>query len=115
MFAINQDVLIQVLKTHHGVDFKSYGKPRDAFELPIEVPHWTSGYGGKYEMTHTHVPAGAMVAVGNLEDVDVSNQAKLKAQLKEIDIYPTGHSGDFTGTNLDTLSLLQNYLKQYGI
>jgi hypothetical protein len=108
MFVFNQETILEILKNNpefwgQGVSVVSYGKPRDAFQLSIDVPHWVSGYGGKYEMRHTNVPAGVMIAVGNLEELDVNNFEKLKAQLKEVDIYPTGHSGDFTGTDLDTL------------
>ena len=103
MFAFDQETLIKVLDAEKGVDMISYGRPRDGFALPLDVPHWTSGYGGKYEMQHSHVPAGTMIAIGNLEDIDIHDIDKLKPQLQEIDIYPTGHSGDFTGTNVQTL------------
>jgi hypothetical protein len=103
MFVFNQETLIQILEEQPGVDVVSYGRPRDAFQLSVDIPIWTSGYGGKYEMRHEHVPAGAMIAVGNLEDVDVADQNKLKSQLEIIDIYPTGHSGDYTGISLEKL------------
>jgi hypothetical protein len=103
MFVFPKDTLVQVLSHHAGVSVVSYGKPRDGFELPVEVPLWTSGYGGKYETKHTNVPKGVMIAVGDLEGLDVTNQDALKAQLKNIDIYPTGGSGDFTGKNLGEL------------
>jgi|GEM_PF-5214960 hypothetical protein len=103
MHIFNHETLVRVLSEREGVDVASYGKPRDAFILPISVPFWTSGYGGRYEMRHTNVPAGAWVAVGNLEDLDLSDFGKLKEQLCYIDIYPTGHSGDFTGKTLTEL------------
>ncbi len=103
MFVLQEDVLIEILKRHadKGIDLVSYGKPRDAFELPVDFPHWTSGFGGKYEMVHQNIPAGVMIAVGNLEDLDINNQEKLKKQLQEIDIYPTGHTGDFSTVSLE--------------
>jgi hypothetical protein len=104
MFVFPKESLEQVLSYHEGVSIVSYGKPRDAFKLPIDVPHWTSGYGGKYEMVHTHVPAGVMVAIGNLEELDLSDQAKLKDQLANIDIYPTGEAGDFSGKKIQDLT-----------
>lgn len=103
MFVFKQETLVEVLKHCEGVDLASYGKPRDAFLLPVKIPHWTSGFGGKYEMRHTNVPAGAWVAVGDLEDLVINDFEKLKQQLTTIDIYPTGHSGDFSGKKLEEL------------
>ncbi|MDX1974196.1 MAG: hypothetical protein SFT92_00815 [Rickettsiales bacterium] len=103
MFSLNQDMLVIILSEHEGVDLVSYGKPRDGFALTGVIPHWTSGFGGKYEIIHKNVPAGAMIAVGDLENLDITNQDKLKQQLKHIDIYPTGHSGDFTGKDIEEI------------
>ncbi len=103
MTTISQETLVVVLREHEGVELISYGKPRDGFELKGEVPHWTSGYGGQYEMAHYNVPAGAMIAVGDLQSLDIADLGKLKEQLKKIDIYPTGHEGDFTGKDVDEL------------
>lgn len=101
MFSLNQDTLVVVLSEHDGVELVSYGKPRDGFALGGVVPHWTSGFGGKYEIVHKNVPAGVMIAVGDLEGLDIHDQEKLKKQLQHIDIYPTGHSGDFTGKDVE--------------
>ena len=100
MWSFDKDKLVAVLATKDGVDLVSLGKPRDGFALPVDVPHWTSGYGGQYEMIHTHVPKGAMVAAGDLESLDVADFESLKTKLSAIDIYPTGHSGDFTGKDI---------------
>lgn len=105
MLSFPSDVVEAVLSRHkqEGVELISSGNPRDGFMLPIEVPHWTSGFGGNYEMVHTNVPAGTMIAVGDLSKLDTSNQDVLKEQLRKIDIYPTGHSGDFTGKDVKSL------------
>jgi hypothetical protein len=100
MFTFNQDTLVMVLYEHDGVELISYGKPRDGFELTHAIPHWTSGFGGKYEIIHKNVPAGVMIAVGDIEKLTISDQDELKKQLKSIDIYPVGHSGDFTGKDI---------------
>jgi len=100
MFLFDEDILIQVLESSGGgVDVASYGRPRDGFELTSNVPYFTSGFGGKYEVIHTNVPAGVMVAVGDLDSLDMSDFDVMKQQLSVIDIYPTGHSGDFTGVS----------------
>jgi hypothetical protein len=103
MHVFNEETLIRILADLEGVPLSSYGRPRDAFELPVDVPHWVSGFGGNYEMRHTNVPRGVFVAVGNLEALNLADDAALRLCLETIDIYPTGHSGDFTGTDLTTL------------
>jgi hypothetical protein len=104
VFVFNQKDLIEFLENHaQGVEVASYGRARDGFELPVDVQFWKSGYGGKYESVHTKVPKGTMIAVGDLEDLDVTNFEKTEEHLVKIDIYPTGHSGDFSDQKLDTL------------
>ena len=103
MVSIDKNTLVLVLKEHEGVDLISYGKPRDGFELGCSVEHWTSGYGGKYEMVHNNVPPGVMIAVGDLENIEIKDQGALKAHLQKIDAYPTGHSGDFSGKDIAAL------------
>ena len=102
-FSFADDVLVAVLSEHEGVALYSYGKPRDGFELTCGVPHWRSGYGGQYEMTHTNVPAGTMIAIGDLVDLKIDDIEQLKTQLQKVDIYPTGHDGDFTGQDVEEL------------
>ena len=103
MVHINTNMLVRVLSGYKGVDLVSLGKPRDAFALPRAVPHWTSGYGGEYEMVHTHVPVGTMIAAGDLEKLTLDDFEALKHTLSNIDIYPTGHSGDFTNKKTEEL------------
>jgi len=106
MFSFSPEVVREVLGRHvnEGVDLLSAGNPRDGFELNIKVPHWTSGFGGTYEMVHTNVPTGTMIAVGDVAKItDISDFEKLKDILRKIDIYPTGHLGDFTGKDVSEL------------
>ena len=97
MFTLDQDTLIMVLHEHTGVDLVSLGKPRDGFVLKTPVPHWTSGFGGTYEMVHSNVPKDVMIAAGDLDGLTLDNFDDLVSKLKNLDIYPTGTSGDFAG------------------
>ena len=103
MFTLDQDTLIMVLHEHTGVDLVSLGKPRDGFVLKTPVPHWTSGFGGTYEMVHSNVPEGVMVAAGDLEDLKLDDFDGLVEKLKKLDIYPSGANGDFTGKDVEEL------------
>ena len=79
MNRFQQSTLIKVLK-----EFRDQGR----------------GLGGQYEQVHKNVPAGVMVAVTGLEELDLSDLEDLKQKLVKLDMYPTGYSGDFSKTSL---------------
>lgn len=95
MLVIERNALINFLKTQKGVELSSYGMPRDAFELPVDIPFWMSGK-DTAEMPHYNVPAGTMVAVAKIEKLNDLYFDELKEALAKIDIYPLGGSGDFS-------------------
>lgn len=103
MLELSEEALLNVLDRHEGVGLMSLGKPRDGFRLSRPIAHWTSGAGSKYEMLHTNIPAGVMVAAGGLDALDFNDFTKLKEQLAVLDIYPTGKSGDFSGQKVEDL------------
>ena len=80
----------------------SFGKPRDAFIAATSFPFMHTGE-GTYDVVHTGVPAGAPMAFAGLDAAHVKTQEELFAKLKQADIYPFGHSGDFTGHDAGTL------------
>jgi hypothetical protein len=80
----------------------SFGKPRDAFIAATSFPFLHTGE-GTYDVVHTAVPAGTPMAFAGLDTPHVKTQEELFAKLKQADIYPFGHSGDFTAQDAGTL------------
>jgi hypothetical protein len=83
----------------------SFGKPRDAFLAATAFPFMHTGE-GTYDVVHTGVPAGTPMAFTGLDAAHVKTREELLAKLKNADIYPFGHSGDFAGQDADRLRAL---------
>lgn len=92
-----------------GAEIKSLGKSRFSFPLGVDIPHWSSGK-GEYEMLHTNVPAGTPVVFTMTEEdlAKIENNPHdltvLQEVLTNLDIYPFGHSGDFSKSDVSDLN-----------